>query len=311
MNQFEEGKPAPRLKLPFIVGGKRYVAPGEQQVLRTEDRCEVILPAFTADVKSKIDGLDRNLLRDVPIQDIIAFLNRVGRNWRSSEYSRRRLFIGQLQMVLGYSEEAAEHEADWIGVLFTSHARMLDLLDIELGSRFILDEWVRSDEAMVHAYPVGRVTHVLPGNVPSSTVISLLRALLTKNISVLKVASGDPVTALSLALSLIELDASHPVTRAVTVAYWPEDNELGAELIRSSDGVVAWGSAIAVQRAKERSVPRRPSRRSGRNGVLPWSAVAPTRTRRPSASRMTPVSTTKPPASRCRRSSSKATWSRS
>lgn len=264
MTRYDEGgnsavqttAPRPRrVSLPMLIDGKRFDTGGVEQVLRAGDRCEVVLPAFTAAAKDEIDSLDRGLLRDVPIQDIVAFLNRVGRNWRSEEYGRRRLLIRHLQTVLGYSEAAAEHEADWIGVMLTSHARMLDLIEIELGSRFVLDEWVRVEEALVRAYPAGLVTHILPGNVPSSCIISVLRALLTKNVSVLKVASGDSVTATSFALSLIELDADHPVSRAVNVVYWPEDDELGAQVIRSSDAVCAWGSAIAIERAKERASP--------------------------------------------------------
>ena len=247
--------PAQRLRLPMLIDGKRFDTGGAEQVLSASDRSVVVLPSFTQAAKDKIDSLDRCLLRDMPIQDIVAFLNRAGRNWRSEEFGRRRLFIRHLQMVLGYSEASAEHEADWIGVLLTSHARMLDLIEIELGSRFILDNWVRVEEALVRAYPVGLVTHVLPGNVPSSGIISVLRALLTKNVSVLKVASGDPVTAASFALSLIELDAGHPVSRAVNVAYWPEDDQLGAQVIRSSDAVCAWGSATAIERARERTGP--------------------------------------------------------
>ena len=239
------------LALPMVVAGKRFRSRAPVQVLAGRVG-EVEMPAFTAEAKDAILSADRHQLVDVPIHDIVSFLNRVGKNWRSEDYSRRRLFVRQMQAVLGYSEAAAEHEADWIGAILTSHARMLDLIEVELGSRFIVDDWVRVEEALVRAYPVGLVVHILPGNVATSTLASLLRALLTKNVSVLKVASGDPVTPVSLALSFAEVDPDHPVSRAVNVVYWPEGDPLGDEVVRSADAVCAWGSASAIEWARSR-----------------------------------------------------------
>ncbi len=241
-----------RVSLPMVIGGKRFDT-GTKHVVHVGDNREVVLPAFTEAARDALLSLDRDLLVDLPTHEIVAFLNRVGRNWRSPEYGRRRLLIQHLQTALGYSEAAAEHEADWVAILLTSHARMLDLIEIELGSRFILDEWVRVEEAFVRAYPVGLVTHLLPGNVPASCILSALRALLTKNVSVLKVASGDAVTATSFALSLVETDASHPVARALNVAYWTHDNELGEQVVRASNAVCAWGNTAAIEYAKERT----------------------------------------------------------
>ena len=242
------------LSVPMLIDGKRASARQTQRVI-TESGANAIMPAFTAEVKDRLLSLDRNLLVGTSTQAIVSFLNRVGRNWRSEDYSRRRLYIRQLQQVLGYSEAAAEHEADWIGVVLTSHARMLDLIGIELGNRFLLDEWTRVDEALVRAYPLGLAVHILPGNVPSSTLLSMLRAVLTKNLSVLKVASGDPITATALVLSFMEVDPEHPVSRAVNVVYWPEGDPLGTEIVRSADAVCAWGSGPAITWAKEHTHP--------------------------------------------------------
>lgn len=243
-------QPPGKLSLPMLIDGRR-LRTGSDQVVASGPAAKVTMPAFTAEALGKINSLDRHLLADLPLHDIVSFINRVGRNWRSDEYSRRRLYIRQLQSVLGYSPEAAEHEADMIGVILTSHTRMMDAVGVELGHRYVIDEWVRTEEAFVRAYPVGLVVHILPGNVPSSNVLSLVRALVTKNISLLKPASGDPVTPVSLALSFQEVDPAHPVARAVNVAYWPEADPLGAQLVRGADAVCAWGSAPAIAWAKE------------------------------------------------------------
>lgn len=65
-----------------------------------------------------------------------------------------------LQQVCGYS--AANVKADSIGVHLTGHARLYDLLQNELGSRFVLDEWARREKTQVRAFLRGHSLHVLP-----------------------------------------------------------------------------------------------------------------------------------------------------
>ena len=129
------------------------------------------------------------------------------------------------------------------------------------------------NEVFLRAFPAGLVTHVLPGNVPSSTVISLIRALLTKNVSVLKPASGDPVTAISLALSLAEVDKNHPVAKAVSVASWPAGDEDGERVIAGSDAVCVWGRAEAIARAHLVMRPKRSVALIGREVDFPSVAT--------------------------------------
>ncbi len=193
---------------------------------------------------------DRYLLADVPLQDILAFLNRSGKNWRSDEYPRRRLYVQQLQDILGYSEKAANAEADRIAILLNSHARMYDLVESELGNRYMLDAWVAREDAFVKAYPRGLALHILPGNVPLSSALSIVRGLVTKNLCVAKVGSTDPLTAVALALSFADVDASHPVARAMNVAYWEHDAPEGLQILHAADAVCAWGGQEAIASAR-------------------------------------------------------------
>ncbi len=206
----------------------------------------VTLPTFGAAHVETLRGQNRNLLLDVPLQDVVSFLNRVGRNWKSPEYARRRLYVLQLQELLGYSQKAAEAEADRIGILLTAHARVYDVVAADLGSRDVLDQWVPREESWVRAYPRGLTVHLLPGNVPLSSVISVVRALVTKNLCVAKSASTDPATPSALALSFMDVDPEHPVARALSVVYWQHENEAAEELLSVADAVCAWGGADAI-----------------------------------------------------------------
>jgi long-chain-fatty-acyl-CoA reductase len=195
--------------------------------------------------------VDRSLLAATPTQEIISFLARCGALWKNDEYTRRRLYIRHLEDVMGYSPAMAEAEADMIGSLLTAHWRLRDVLAVELGSPHVLDRWIAREDCEVRAFPRGLVVHLLPGNVPLSSVVSILRAVLTKNVSVAKVASGDPVTALSLALSFMDVDPAHPVARSLSVVYWPKDDPVGAGVVEAADAVCVWGGDAAVRWARD------------------------------------------------------------
>src|SRR4051795_13311870 len=93
--------------VPAVVAGQRVSAPRESVLtVRAPSGVEVSFPAFDGDLLHQLVSQDRHLLVDVPLQEILSFLNRVGKNWKSDEYSRRRIYIRQLQDLLGYSEPA-------------------------------------------------------------------------------------------------------------------------------------------------------------------------------------------------------------
>jgi long-chain-fatty-acyl-CoA reductase len=240
------------LRLPAVVAGKRVeLREATAARARVGQGVKALFPSLERKTVDTILADSGAELARLPLQEILSFLNRVGQNWKSEEYTRRRLYVRSLQETLGYSAKAAEAEADWIGILLSSHSRIYDLVENELGSRFVLDRWVPREEAEVRAFPLGLTLHVLPGNVPLSNVISMLRALVTKNRCLAKWATGDPFTPLAFALSLLDVDPRHPVSRAVSVLHWEHEDPLGAELAEAADGVCVWGGADAVRAARD------------------------------------------------------------
>jgi long-chain-fatty-acyl-CoA reductase len=236
----------PVVEIPTLLWGKR--TPGRDDVCRITFRngAEATVRNLNADLADSVIGYNRIALARMPVQEIVAFLNRVGRNWKNQGYVRRRLYITQLQTFLGYSEEAADAEADRIAALLTAHSRGYDVIEAELGSRFVVDEWIRREDSWIRAFPRGLVAHVLPGNVPIANIVSVVRALITKNVSVAKLPSIDVFTMTAFALSLLDVDPEHPVARSLSVVYWDHHNKHGETVVGQADAVVAWGGEEAV-----------------------------------------------------------------
>lgn len=98
--------------LPAVVAGRRSEG-GATSDLTFPTGQTIAVPRLDDRRATELKQLDREMLRDVPLDEILAFLHSVGRNWRSSEYARRRPFVRHLTHGLGCSEALVENEAGW------------------------------------------------------------------------------------------------------------------------------------------------------------------------------------------------------
>lgn len=233
----------------FVIGGERWAdSLGEHQTLTMPSGNQVRVPVFNQNVADQILSISKDLLVNTPIYEIVSFLNAVGQRWKSKEYSRRRNYVRDLQKYLGYSEKMANSEADWIALLLCSHVAMQDTVAVELGNRHILDRWIVNEDSEVKALPRGRVLHILPGNVPISSVVSMLRSILTKNLTIAKMSSEDVFTPMHLALSFRDVNEDHPVSKSVSIVYFQGglETEEVLSLVKSADAICAWGGQDAI-----------------------------------------------------------------
>ncbi|MUH95816.1 aldehyde dehydrogenase family protein [Aliivibrio fischeri] len=191
------------------------------------------------------------------LNQIVNFLYTVGQRWKSEEYNRRRTYIRELKAYLGYSDEMARLEANWIAMLLCSKSALYDIVNYDLGSIHVLDEWLPRGDCYVKAQPKGVSVHLLAGNVPLSGVTSILRAILTKNECIIKTSSSDPFTANALVSSFIDVNADHPITKSMSVMYWPHDEDmtLPQRIMNHADVVIAWGGDEAIKWAVKYSPP--------------------------------------------------------
>ncbi|MUK29064.1 aldehyde dehydrogenase family protein [Aliivibrio fischeri] len=194
---------------------------------------------------------------DLNLNQIVNFLYTVGQRWKNEEYNRRRTYIRELKKYLGYSDEMARLEANWIAMLLCSKSALYDIVNYDLGSIHVLDEWLPRGDCYVKAQAKGVSIHLLAGNVPLSGVTSILRAILTKNECIIKTSSSDPFTATALASSFIDVNAEHPITKSMSVMYWPhnEDMTLPQRIMNHADIVIAWGGEEAIKWAVKHSPP--------------------------------------------------------
>ena len=190
-------------------------------------------------------------LNDTKIAHIIDFLAEVGKRLRLDDNAHLQQSFALALGAGGLAEPILRGVYD--GMLHMFDPRMLtELVDKTIGIRY-LDGWVSGERAhsnvRVRAFGA-RQLHITAGNVPVVAALTIVRAALTKSDCLIKTPSNDPLTANAIARTMIEIDAGHPVTKHLAVAYWKGGDEfMDSQIVRTSriDKITAWGGMASVK----------------------------------------------------------------
>jgi Acyl-CoA reductase (LuxC) len=95
-----------------------------------------------------------------------------------------------------------------------------------------------------------RALHIVAGNSPSLSLLTILRNMLLRSDAVIKAPSNDPFTAVAIARTMIDMAPDHPLTKHLTVAYWRGGDEaLEKKLYQphNFEKIVAWGGYASIK----------------------------------------------------------------
>lgn len=248
------------VEIPLLIRG-RVIEPGEDGVefggrvgarFRTPDARRYASQLVLADAGQLSD------LQDTPLEEIIRFLSELGRRLRLQD---NPLMQAALELALDAGELTEplirpmfEHLPNWF-----ERDLLEEVVETHIG-RDYLEGWVEHPvlpQTRIRAVGTRNV-HIIAGNVPHMAAISVINSALTKCDSLIKVPSNDPFTAMAVVQTMIELDADHPVTKHVAVAYWKGgDTEVEREVYRPSriDKLNAWGGMASMKHIQQYLVP--------------------------------------------------------
>lgn len=95
-----------------------------------------------------------------------------------------------------------------------------------------------------------RALHIIAGNSPMIAALSIIRNAITRSDAIIKSPSNDPFTALAIARTMLDMDAQHPLTKHLSVAYWKGGDEpFESQLYqpRHIEKIIAWGGFASVK----------------------------------------------------------------
>jgi hypothetical protein len=200
-----------------------------------------------------------NDLQQTPVREIVAFLAEVGKRLRLDDNPYLQESFALALLAGGLAEPILRGVYDALPSMFEPRA-LTELAERTIGSQY-LDGWVASPapHAHVRVRAIGtRQLHITAGNVPVVAALTIVRAALTKSDCLIKSPSNDPLTANAIARTLIDIDADHPVTKHVAVAYWKGGDEfMESQIVRTSriDKITAWGGMSSVKHIQKYLTP--------------------------------------------------------
>jgi hypothetical protein len=190
-------------------------------------------------------------LNDTKMHRIIDFLAEVGKRLRLEDNAYLQQSFALALQAGGLAEPILRGVYD--GMLRMFEPKMLTaLVDKTIGIKY-LDGWVpgEGEYSNVRVRAMGtRQLHITAGNVPVVAALTVIRAALTKSDCLIKSPSNDPLTANAIARTMIEIDANHPITKHLAVAYWKGGDEfMDSQIVRTSriDKITAWGGMSSVK----------------------------------------------------------------
>ena len=95
-----------------------------------------------------------------------------------------------------------------------------------------------------------RAVHIIAGNVPEVSAITVLRNAITRSDGIIKTPSNDPLTAAAFARTMIEMAPDHPLSKHISVAYWKGGDESVEQAIydpRRIEKIIAWGGFNSIK----------------------------------------------------------------
>ncbi len=142
-----------------------------------------------------------------------------------------------------------------IGGSFTRQ-RMQFQIDQELGGADVLDGWreVTTPGGRRCAYRAcpPRMIHIIAGNAPGVAAGTIIRASLTKGVSLIKLPSNDLFTATAILRTMAAVAPGHPLTKCFTAAYWKGgDQAVEGSVFQPQyfDKLIAWGGESTIRNA--------------------------------------------------------------
>ncbi len=190
-----------------------------------------------------------------PILNIIDAIDEAARRWLDSNDSIRQEAESLLPIITGASKEMV-HFA--LNDLFSNLTRpaLFALLEGELGDPMVLDDFrpKRKGIGLTRAFGPRLITHILPGNIPGASIISLVLGLLAKSANLARVGSGEFLLPALFSESLHKIQPE--LARNLAILTWDHAAvEITEAAFQKTDLAIIYGNDETIKEIR-RQIPR-------------------------------------------------------
>ncbi|NIB41703.1 long-chain-fatty-acyl-CoA reductase [Pseudomaricurvus alkylphenolicus] len=192
-------------------------------------------------------------LYDISYDDIVEFLCALGQRLDLDHNPYWREAFEQSKRISNLSDAVMEFYYRGATRVFNK-AAIDEIVENRLGGSRYLESWVSHkliDGRTLSLRALGaRAIHVIAGNLPGVAMSTVMRSALTRSDTIIKLPSNDPLTALAIVRTMIDMAPDHPLTKHFSAAYWKGGDEKVEEKIYQPqfiEKIVAWGGLNSVK----------------------------------------------------------------
>ncbi len=193
-------------------------------------------------------------LYTISLDDILDYLEQLGSrlNFESNPHVQEAFRLSCLTS--GLSESILRYHFAHMGAFF-ARDEVTRMVNRSCG-RAALEGWVDLGPALVPGLTArtrafgARCVHVIAGNAAIVAILTIIRNAYTRSDAIIKLPSNDPLTAVAIARTMVEMAPDHPLTRHVSTAYWKGGDEAIERQIydpRAVEKIIAWGGFESVK----------------------------------------------------------------
>jgi hypothetical protein len=119
-----------------------------------------------------------------------------------------------------------------------------------------LEGWVEQPPGMMPGIAArcrafgARCVHIIAGNSPIVAYMTVIRNALTRSDAIIKAPSNDPLTAIAIARTMVDMAPDHPVTKHLVAGYWKGGDARVEQALydpRRIEKIIAWGGFASVR----------------------------------------------------------------
>jgi phenylacetate-coenzyme A ligase PaaK-like adenylate-forming protein len=206
---------------------------------------------ITPEIMREIVAEGRNrqkAIRELPLLQILEVLHSTRKLLEQPDHPVLQRMLEEGPGVIGFSRPMVMAGIEFIRS-FLDRGNLMTRLDTDFGNPFCLDGFEYNDafKGYIKAEPRGIIAHISAGNVFVGAIDTLLQGIMTKNVSILKMAGNDPLFPILFAKLLCEADTEGIVSRSFAlVPFSGGDKEVEAVLKEECDAIVVYGGKDAV-----------------------------------------------------------------
>jgi hypothetical protein len=193
-------------------------------------------------------------LYELRFDDVVDYLDWLGRYLVLDENVHLQQAFELSTRVSGLSQSILRRKYDVLPQMVSPDV-VRAMADRLIGIDY-LDGWVERPRGV--ASPIGikirafgaRCVHIVAGNVPNISVQTMVWNAITRSDGLIKTPSNDPLTAVAVARTMVDMAPDHPLTKHFSAAYWKGGDERVESTLydpRRVEKIIAWGGFDGIK----------------------------------------------------------------